>query len=487
MLLMLFFASHNDRILALSLINSFHLTMMSPSRAESASKPAPSKRSLFNKPSWSKTQPIGDAVDIFRRSDQTYADIVAEEEKKRNRRLARKEREQAKQNPDVAERAGKRRRISDYSEDEGDCSSSDTGGADDRPLELAKESVSIPPELESTRVSAENANQDSSPKSLLKRYESTITAHIAQEAKAQAPTVIDLEDDEEDQGLGPADDLSLGPPQVLYEQPTEAEDLLPSDEEFPELARQAREKARLKRMEEEREASAMLESQSTTTSNQKFEASEIPRQEIFPSPPPSDPIVEILITSRIPNTKPLIVSRKLTQRLKDVRVAWCQRQGFSAEAATNVFLTWRGKRLFDVTTCRSLGIGVDTNGNVALKGERDVLGEENRQIHMEAMTDEIMVEYKRGKHNHTGGGLDHTNEDHTEEEVVEQPKPPEGTKIILRSKDYADFKLIVKPVRVSHCCPSSHLPNLSRSLRPYLGSSMRSGQPRSSDQTARFI
>jgi len=458
--------------------------MLSPSRADSASKPAPLKRSLFNKPAWSRTQPIGDAVDIFRRSDQIYADIVAEEEKKRNRRLARKERKWATQNPDVAERAGKRRRISDYSEDEGDRSSSDTGGEIDRPLELTKKSALILPEPHATRTSAEKANRDGSPNSLLKRYESTVTAaHNAQDPKALAQTVIDLDDDEEDHGGGRADDLPLVPPQAVYEKPNEAEEFLPSDEEeFPELARQAREKARLKRMEKEMDVSAVPESQSTTTSNQMFEASETSRQETLLPPPPLDPIVDILITSRLPNTKPLIVSRKLTQRLKDVRVAWCQRQGFSAEISAGVFLTWRGKRMFDVTTCRSLGIGVDTDGNVALRGERDVLGEGNRQIHMEAMTEEIMDEYKKEKHNRAPRGAGHN-----DEEIVDQPKPPEGTKIILRSKDYEDFKLIVKPVRVSHFFPSSHLPNLSRSLRLYLGSSMRFGRPRSSEQTARCI
>lgn len=417
--------------------------MLSPSRADSTSKPAPPKRSLFNKPSWSRTQPVGDAVDIFRRSDQIYADIVAEEEKKRNRRLARKERERAKQNPDVAERAGKRRRISDYSEDDSDHSSSDTAREVDKPSDLAKQRVQIPTESDSMKASAERVSREDSPKSLLKRYESTIiAAHNAQEAKAPTPTIIDLDEDEEDQGFGVPDDLTLEPLQAVHEKRDEAEDFPPSDEEFPELARQAREKARLKRMEKERSASAVRDSQFMTTSIHEFEVSEIPRQEtVPPPPPPPDPIVNILITSQIPNTNPLIVSRKLTQRLKDVRVAWCQRQGLNAEATASVFLTWRGKRLFDVTTCRSLGIGVDEEGNVALKGQRDVLGEENRQIHMEAMTEEIMDDYKKGKYNQSPQAADHDGE-----EIVEQPKAPEGTKIILRSKDYDDFKLIVKSV-----------------------------------------
>lgn len=446
--------------------------MLSPSGADSAPKPAPVKRSLFNKPSWSRTQPIEDAVDIFRRSDQTYADIVAEEEKKRKRRLARKEAELAKQNHDVAERAGKRRRISDYSEDEGDHSSSDGGVKEDRSVGLGIKSRSTPESI-TTRASAEKADRRVSPKSLLKRYESTITAaNIAQEAKTKAQTVIDLEDDEDEQGIDLApSDL----PQAVLEKPNEAEDFLPSDEEFPELARQAREKARLRRMEQEKEASAVSKPPTKANSNQMFEASEISRQESVPPPPPPDPKVAILITSLITNTKPLIVSRKLTQRLKDVRLTWCQRQGFSADVTASIFLTWRGKRLFDVTTCRSLGFGVDTNGNVALMGERDVLGEENRQIHIEAMTEEILAEYKKGRHVNASGDADHQEE----EEIPEPPKPPVGIKIILRSKDFEDFKLIVKTVRAGHCHPSSSFTNLGHSLHPYPGSSTHLEQPRS--------
>ncbi|GKZ40163.1 hypothetical protein AbraIFM66950_002731, partial [Aspergillus brasiliensis] len=71
---------------------------------------------------------------------------------------------------------------------------------------------------------------------------------------------------------------------------------------------------------------------------------------------PKEPIVQILITSRIPNTRPLIVRRKMNQSLKDVRLAWCNRQHFNKEMQDSVFLTWKGKRLFDVTTCRSLGV-----------------------------------------------------------------------------------------------------------------------------------
>lgn len=99
-------------------------------------------------------------------------------------------------------------------------------------------------------------------------------------------------------------------------------------------------------------------------------------------------IVQILITSKIPNTKPLIVRRKMNQPLKDVRLAWCNRQKFTKEMQESVFLTWKGKRLFDVTTCRSLGIHAKSgnfNGHDTFH-----LDVEDIQVHMEASTEDLL-------------------------------------------------------------------------------------------------
>ncbi|PWY65020.1 hypothetical protein BO94DRAFT_356409 [Aspergillus sclerotioniger CBS 115572] len=105
----------------------------------------------------------------------------------------------------------------------------------------------------------------------------------------------------------------------------------------------------------------------------------------------NEAIVQILITSKITNTKPLIVRRRMHQPLKDVRLAWCNRQQFSKEMQASVFLTWKGKRLFDVTTCRSLGIQTDRGIFVGMK-EYDPfqVDGENVQVHMEAATEESL-------------------------------------------------------------------------------------------------
>ncbi|PYH76154.1 hypothetical protein BO82DRAFT_216712 [Aspergillus uvarum CBS 121591] len=104
--------------------------------------------------------------------------------------------------------------------------------------------------------------------------------------------------------------------------------------------------------------------------------------------PSEDTIVQILITSKISNTKPLIVRRKMHQPLKDVRLAWLKRQDLPKGLESSIFLTWKGKRLFDVTTCRSLGMGPKGRralGSVACDSLRS--DSSDLQIHMEAATE----------------------------------------------------------------------------------------------------
>lgn len=93
---------------------------------ESPTKPAPPKRSLFNKPSWSKPVAADPSTDLFRRSSARYTEVVQEQEQRRARRkAARLERERQRQGGDDEERGGKRRRISEkYGDDDDDDSSS---------------------------------------------------------------------------------------------------------------------------------------------------------------------------------------------------------------------------------------------------------------------------------------------------------------------------------------------------------------------------
>ena len=415
---------------------------MAGSSEAGSSKPVPPKRSLFNKPAWSQPQDAASAVDFFSRSHQTYVDVAAEKERKKKRKLIAKHREQKKK-AEVQSRGSERRRV-DSSEDDGEYSNSerDHSELDVGMSKNKQETVNAT----GAPSGASTAKQDVLPTSLSKRYEDTVAAIKNKEKQAPVQsTIIDLDNDDDDGGYGlppPVDDdavVTIVKPKPLPEE----EDYPPSDEEFADLARKAREKARRKRLEEDIASTVQTPPPPAGANSPYLEAHPVPQSAIAPS----DPVVQILITSHIPDTDPLIVQRRLGQRLKDVRVTWCQRQSFTPEFTSTVFLTWRGKRLFDVTSCKSLGIGVNSAGDIVTKGQKDMLGEEDRQIHMEAMTNEIFEEYRKAKQK---GVVRQDDKDEVEEVVEAPPKLEVQVRIILKAKGFDDFKLIVKPVLCFH-------------------------------------
>ena len=95
------------------------------SSAGDAPKPA-LKRSLFNKPAWSRPAATVSGADFFHRSTQTYLDIAAEEELKKKRRAARKAQGRVRHGSG-SEGEGKRRRISNENESEDERVTSEEG------------------------------------------------------------------------------------------------------------------------------------------------------------------------------------------------------------------------------------------------------------------------------------------------------------------------------------------------------------------------
>ena len=420
--------------------------MSSP--ADDAAKPGV-KRSLFNKPAWSRPTATINTTDFFHRSNQIYVDEAVEAELKKKRRATHKAQGKSRRESTTA-RDGKRRRLSNDDDSENEQASNE--GGEGVPEEMPKKNTPTKSHTKVTAVSLSPRKLPESPESLADRYENVVAAAKAAKIPLLPSNVIDLEDDDELESVAckVSDANSLTKSGALSKtQAAKYDDFISSDEEFPELARQAREKARAKQLQAEffqtdTPPPALQPSQDESTVASK-QASQPP----LPAPR-IDPVVTILLTSSISNTKPLIVARKLGQRLKDVRLTWCERQGFAPNFTSTVILTWRGKRLYDVSTCRSLGIAADADGNIVVKGEKDVFGEENRQIHMEAMTEETFQTQRLERER--VAAMEARKADEEEEEEVpmaEEPKAEEQVKIILRSKGREEFKLIVKPVSAS--------------------------------------
>ena len=213
------------------------------------------------------------------------------------------------------------------------------------------------------------------------------------------------------------------------------EDDQEDDPEFRALAAKAREKRRLQELGA---AKSIASGGPSRISSESFS-----RPTSATSAPAHDPIVRIFISSAIPNTVPLLVSRKLSQRLQEVRKAWCARQNFSEDMADSVFFTYRNRRLWDVTTCKSLGIDVDSSGNIRQKDDFDLYSENDGKIHLEAVTPEIWEENTRRAEK------SRTEEVEEEEQDIVEEQPPveeQRIRLFLKARGYEDFRLQVNPV-----------------------------------------
>lgn len=215
-----------------------------------------------------------------------------------------------------------------------------------------------------------------------------------------------------------------------------------SDEELAALARQARQR-RLQR---------------THAATPDTTKSPTPREVASGSPHIGaqtatlpDPPVMILVYSQIANTNPLKVYRKLSQNLREIRLAWCKRQGFDDSFTDSVFLIHRMRKVYDVTTCKSLGLETDAEGNITMKGAEGKEGCD--QVALEAVTQDIYDKMLAEKDREDAKRRDKwdpaADAGAEEEEAAPEPVSEEFIGLVLRARGKPDFKLKVKPVSQS--------------------------------------
>lgn len=235
------------------------------------------------------------------------------------------------------------------------------------------------------------------------------------------------------------------------EAPKQPEVSIMDDEEelFPELVAKAREDQRkimaqhLSRVKSNYASSVSV---STDSDGVKSELGIALRSPAISTP---DPVLKICVSSRIEGTNPLILKRKLSQRLKDVRLAWCDRQRILGEPMSQsskdkIFLTWRRHKLFDVSTCASLGLKFTSDGQPQVEGDD---GFDNGNIHLEAWTDEFFQEHKREIEQQRRLAVADPLEEEEEEErePISQPQVEKAPhlRIILMAREYDQYKLKV--------------------------------------------
>jgi hypothetical protein len=458
------------------------------------------KRSLFSKPAWAastgtKSDRSNEDGSIFGRNvayDEILRAQKAERERKAAKAKARSERQKSKEESEGPE--SKRRRISTELDDDSD-SDGVVSKSRDKPVTRSTPTDERP---------------------IADGLDPSLEIPHSRRRKNGKATIINLDrdGDEEDDDL-----IMLVPPKpqdatlkkkekgkdrnskdALNDENSSSEE----DEYLRQLKQKAREKARQQRgrdrdqgnhlvddigprtpssrgnsaavEDNNRRSSSVAQDHSrptsaTPSSTASFNTS---KQAHAPAPAPvqeDDPEVKILINSAIPNTKPLIVKRRASQSLKQVKEFWCQKFELDESVARQVFFTWNGTRLFDSTTMRGILRGLkrdawqkgrtkdvtsnhgqnqqNTHGDGDEFDEKSANDPSNGRIMLEAMTQDM---YDRQQQRQRDGTADSNQQDQDQDQqgqAEEQAPTQSDGAIIIRlvsnNKDLEPMQLRVRP------------------------------------------
>lgn len=177
-----------------------------------------------------------------------------------------------------------------------------------------------------------------------------------------------------------------------------------------------------------------------------------PVQTIASTQKPDTAIVQLFITSEIPNTNPLIVKVRTDTTLEKPKAAWCTKQGLSPQL---VFMTWNRRRIYDSTMIQRLGVQVDEHGLVRLEGDPNIYDESYQpKIHVEAWTEEDFQ--RRKKEDALEAAAKKQASQHLP--TIQEPGPTseaapptdsQTIRLFLKAKGKDEFKIKVKPVRIN--------------------------------------
>ncbi|KAF8863318.1 hypothetical protein BDZ45DRAFT_722447 [Acephala macrosclerotiorum] len=421
--------------------------------APETASPPPKKRSLFSSAAIAKSNAAEEAVEFFSRAKELYPQILAQEERKRQKRSLKLERKRSSTSADTKEITppeDKRRRVSAQSKMHDEYSSDESRNHNDDSISRVRmHSSHSSPGSRHSRQGSDSRSVQACPTSLSARYNRDLTTPKPQSLKPTASTgcitLSDSEDGEPTMKLSVRrspkkqlitlidSDDGFSSPQKPAKSAVVEEELF-SDEEFPELVKAAKERAMKKAEEAARSAKAFGE---------QNHASNDDEDDIFETGSAnSDPTVELLISSEMKDTTALRVKRKISQKLAEVRHAWCDRQIINGQPMTlemkkEVFLTYRNHKLYDFSTLQGLGLKVDEHGN--LVSSTDSISPDGR-VHLEAWTNEAHETWLKRE------AAKKKKEEGDDDDVEKQKQPPvKKTRLVLKSKNLPDFKLMVKP------------------------------------------
>ncbi|KAK3361191.1 hypothetical protein B0T24DRAFT_116809 [Lasiosphaeria ovina] len=167
--------------------------------------------------------------------------------------------------------------------------------------------------------------------------------------------------------------------------------------------------------------------------------------------------IYVMLSSRIPDTKPLIVRRKLHQDMKLFLGTWIetQRNGANLEVppdvADKLVLTWKGNKVYQHSTAASLGVQVDAHGKLIGRvgeGYATSGGSKALLLHLEVWTEETYTEYQEKRERERGLKLGTVDEDPFKfdiepHEASSTRGKQKGIKVVLKAKTHEPLKMSV--------------------------------------------
>jgi hypothetical protein len=167
--------------------------------------------------------------------------------------------------------------------------------------------------------------------------------------------------------------------------------------------------------------------------------------------PAKAPVVDIFIDPMIPGAKPLRVKVRTDSTLERTRLAWCAKEGFSADQTRDVYFTWKKTRVFDSTTVKRLGIQIDRHGTVTVEGDSNMYDDTNiPKVVVEAWTDALLQQHRKDEEAAAAAKKKAAEPPPVIEERTPTPElAPKAKKIrlIMKAKGKEEYRISVNPVR----------------------------------------
>jgi hypothetical protein len=418
------------------------------------------KKPLFPRTAWTSFGADVDAEEPVFGRQNIYNDLLAVQRKEKKENREKKDKERRSKEKTISEEPRipppKKRRISKENDDSDEDSDSASR------LKSKRESTRrlVTPQSDEELSAAQNPPRKRRTSPTRKEAGS----HKAG-SKKQDTTVITLDEDSDDEEPRTKASSRSSPKKPAPSSPKPKEKpkekpkgLFDSEDEDDPYLQQLKEKAR-ERQRQQRLESPADQSKVTPTLDLKSPtptASATVIDDDFDAPaatltssksaPAHDPEVDIFIKPLIPNTRPLIVTRRASQDLGTVKTYWCKKQNLSDAEAAKVFFIWREIKLFNSSTMRHI---VDRLKQEEKVGQKPAEG----RIMIEAVTQEILdqAQLERAKRKWEQAAITNVHDliQHAAAApplaLPDAPEKPEKFIIKLQNKDYGELPTRVRP------------------------------------------